>query len=149
MTISLADVKEKLCAKQYKLTSQRQIVLEVFLDHQNDHLSAEEVHHLLLDQAAEIGLATVYRTLDLLSDLGILQKMDFGDGRNRYELNGDQTLHHHHHLICLKCGKVKEFDDDTLDALEAAIARKSNFRIVDHHLKFYGYCEECQDDSAH
>lgn len=147
MPLSLADIREKLSAKQYKLTSQRQIVLQTFLDHHNEHLSAEEVHNMLREQAAEIGLATVYRTLELLSDLGILQKMDFGDGRNRYEINENQTPHHHHHLICLKCGKVKEFGDDTLDALETTIAHKSDFLIVDHHLKFYGYCRECQDKS--
>jgi Fur family ferric uptake transcriptional regulator len=122
-------------------------VLQAFLDHQGEHLSAEDVHNILRDQSSEIGLATVYRTLELLSDLSVLQKMDFGDGRSRYEINEDSTSHHHHHLICLSCGKVREFEDDLLDALESAVARKSNFAVVDHQLKFYGYCQECQKKS--
>lgn len=143
----MAQLKEMFRERQYKLTSQRQIVLQVFLDHQGEHLSAEDVHNILRDQSSEIGLATVYRTLELLSDLSVLQKMDFGDGRSRYEINEDSTSHHHHHLICLSCGKVREFEDDLLDALESAVARKSNFAVVDHQLKFYGYCQECQKKS--
>lgn len=143
----MAQLKEMFRERQYKLTSQRQIVLQAFLDHQGEHLSAEDVHNILRDQSSEIGLATVYRTLELLSDLSVLQKMDFGDGRSRYEINEDSTSHHHHHLICLSCGKVREFEDDLLDALEGAVARKSNFAVVDHQLKFYGYCQECQKKS--
>lgn len=145
MKITMADLREKFREKDYKLTSQRQIVLQAFLEHQEEHLSAEDVHNILRGQASEIGLATVYRTLELLSELGILQKMNFGDGRSRYEINdANNTQHHHHHLICLTCGKVKEFEDDLLDTLETAIAKKSKFSIVDHQLKFYGYCYECQ-----
>ena len=76
--------------------------------------------------------------------LEVLQKMDFGDGRSRYEINETSTPHHHHHLICLGCGKVKEFEDDLLETLETTIASKSNFMIVDHQVKFYGYCQECK-----
>src|SRR5689334_12510174 len=110
MSINMTDLREKFRERQYKLTSQRQIVLQAFLEHQQEHLSAEEVHNLLRQQSAEIGLATVYRTLELLSELGVLQKMDFGDGRSRYEINETNTPHHHHHLICVACGKVKEFE---------------------------------------
>ncbi|MCE5284921.1 MAG: transcriptional repressor [Pelosinus sp.] len=138
------DFRKKFRQGQYKLTSQRQIVLQTFLDHQDEHLSAEEVHSILRQKSNEIGLATVYRTLELLSELGVLQKMDFGDGRSRYEVISDADMHQHHHLICLTCGKVREFEDDLLDNLETAIARKSNFMITDHQLKFYGYCQECQ-----
>lgn len=144
MKITIDDLKEKFRQGQYKLTSQRKIVLQTFLDHQDEHLSAEEVHSILRQKSNEIGLATVYRTLELLSELGVLQKMDFGDGRSRYEVNTAADTHQHHHLICLKCGKVKEFEDDLLDTLETAISRSSNFMIVDHQLKFYGYCQDCQ-----
>lgn len=144
MTISMSDLRELFHQKQYKLTPQRQIILGIFLDHHGQHLSAEDVYSILRHQSSEIGLATVYRTLELLSDLDVLQKIEFGDGRSRYEINETNALHHHHHLICLSCGKVKEFEDDLLETLEHAIARKSNFKIVDHQLKFYGYCHECQ-----
>lgn len=144
MTITMADLRQKFRDRQYKLTSQRQTILQAFLDNPDRHLSAEDVHTIVKRQAPEIGLATVYRTLELFSDLDILQKLDFGDGRQRYEINETSTPHHHHHLICLACGKVKEFGDDLLENLENAIAKSSKFTIVDHQLKFYGYCQECQ-----
>ncbi|QJW47453.1 transcriptional repressor [bacterium BFN5] len=144
MTIDMGDLKQRFQERQYKLTPQRQIVLQAFVDNPGKHLSAEDVHNIVRQQSSEIGLATVYRTLELLSDMDVLQKMDFGDGRSRYEINEETSEHHHHHLICLSCGKVKEFEDDLLETLENVIARKSNFKIVDHQVKFYGYCQECQ-----
>jgi Fur family ferric uptake transcriptional regulator len=144
MAIDMVDIRQKFQEKQYKLTPQRKIILEAFIDHQDEHLSAEDVHNIVRQHSSEIGLATVYRTLELFSELEVLQKMDFGDGRSRYEINEKTTPHHHHHLICLSCSKVKEFEDDLLETLETVISRKSNFEIVDHQVKFYGYCEECQ-----
>jgi len=140
----MSDIRQKFQEKQYKLTPQRQIILQTFVEHQEKHLSAEDVHVLVRQHSSEIGLATVYRTLELLSELEVLQKMDFGDGRSRYEINEKNTPHHHHHLICIACGKVKEFEDDLLETLENVISKKSNFMIVDHQVKFYGYCQECK-----
>ncbi len=145
-TFTMEDLKKKLQERQHKMTPQRQLVLQIFLDRPGDHLSAEDVHDVLREKRMEIGLATVYRTLDLLSDLGILQKMEFGDGCARYEVNTtDPSKHHHHHLICTKCGKVYEFDDDLLDDLEKDIAKKSGFQILDHQVKFFGICKDCQE----
>jgi len=143
--ITMDDLKKRLQERQYKLTPQRQTVLQIFLGRAGEHLSAEDVHGILRQNQSEIGLATVYRSLELLSDINILQKMDFGDGRSRYELNEtDAKEHQHHHLICLKCGTVKEFADDLLEPLELDISKKSQFQIIDHQVKFYGYCQECQ-----
>ena len=145
-TFTMDDLKKRLQERQHKMTPQRKTVLQIFLDHPGEHLSAEDVHDLLRDKRTEIGLATVYRSLELLSDLGILQKMEFGDGCSRYEVNTlDPTRHHHHHLICTKCGKVQEFDDDLLEDLEQDIAEKSGFQIIDHQVKFFGVCKECQE----
>lgn len=139
------DIRQKFQDKQYKLTVQRQVILQTFFEHSEQHLSAEDVHNIVKQKSSEIGLATVYRTLELLSEMEILQKMEFGDGRSRYEMNEADTLHHHHHLICLCCGKVREFEDDLMETLETVISRKSNFTIIDHQVKFYGYCQECRD----
>ena len=141
---SFEQICERLRDHSYKLTSQRQTILRTFLDNVDRHLSAEEVYTLVKNQYPDIGLATVYRTLDILAEISILQKNDFGDGRIRYEVCR-QDEHHHHHLICLRCGKVTEFDDDLLESLEALIAKKTKFRVLDHELKFYGYCRACQD----
>lgn len=137
-------VCNRLRNNSYKLTPQRQTILRTFLENVDRHLSAEDVYVLVKHQYPDIGLATVYRTLDLLAELGILQKNDFGDGRSRYEFNR-QDEHHHHHLICLRCGTVSEFDDDLLESLEAIIAKRTLFKVIDHDLKFYGHCQKCMD----
>ena len=137
------QICERLRNHAYKLTPQRQTILHTFLDQGGRHLSAEDVYMLVKNKYPDIGLATVYRTLDLLAELSVLQKNDFGDGKARYEFSR-QDEHHHHHLICLKCGGVAEFDDDLLESLEAAIRRRSHFKVIDHNVKFYGYCQDCQ-----
>ncbi|ADG82186.1 ferric uptake regulator, Fur family [Thermincola ferriacetica] len=143
MTHTMEDIAKKLAEKDYKLTPQRKTIVEVFRANPDRHLSAEDVYGIVKATDPEIGMATIYRTLDLLYELDVLQRMDFGDGRSRYEL-AQNEVHHHHHLICTRCGRVLEFEDDLLESLEEAIARKSNFKITDHHLKFYGYCEKCR-----
>lgn len=137
----------KLHEHDYKLTPQRQVILEALMENTERHLSAEEVYNIVKQKFPDIGLATVYRTLELLAELDILQKMNFNDGRSRYELN-DEAVHHHHHLICVKCGRVIEFEDDLLETLEAMITRKTNFEVLDHHLKFYGLCGDCRTQRA-
>lgn len=148
MTVNLESLYKRIKDSQYKLTVQRQVILDVFLQHQEMHLSAEDVYHLVKQAHPEVGLATVYRTLEMLSELNILQKMDFGDGRSRYELNEVGHEHQHHHLICLRCGKVREFADDLLDSLEQSIAAQCDFQIVDHQVKFYGHCRECRAEGV-
>ncbi|BEU87867.1 Fur family transcriptional regulator [Selenomonas sp. TAMA-11512] len=143
--ITMDDLKKRLQERQHKLTPQRQIVLQVFMDHPGEHLSAEDVHGILRSQQSEIGLATVYRSLELLDDLGILQKMEFGDGCSRYEVSDiEPGVHQHHHLICTKCGKVIEFQEDLLDNLEKTVAQKCDFQINDHQVKFFGLCNDCK-----
>lgn len=143
MRPSFNSLCAKLQQKAYKVTPQRQIILKAFLDHEQQHLSAEEVHGIVREKHPEIGLATVYRTLEILASLDILHKIEFGDGCTRYEFS-DAEVHHHHHLICVNCGKVMEFNDDLLETLEAWVAKKTNFLVIDHQLKFYGYCRDCQ-----
>ena len=139
------DLRGKLSAGGYKTTPQREEILKIFVENPElHHMSAEDVYSILREKDSEIGLATVYRALDLLSELGILMRVDFGDGCARYELNTtDPKVHHHHHLICLKCKKVIEFEEDLLDELEANIADKSGFQILNHEVKFFGYCSDC------
>ncbi len=125
----------------YKWTRPRQQVLEVLLENSDKHISAEELHQMLGEHSAT-GLATVYRTLDLLTEVGIVQRLMFGDGCNRYELAGD--AHHHHHLVCDRCGGVWEVPLDLLDNLERLIEKKHKFLIKGHHLQFNGLCAKCR-----
>jgi len=143
---NLKDLREKLSERGYKMTPQRKEILKIFVENSDSHhMSAEDVYGILREKDSEIGLATVYRALDLLSELGILVQVDFGDGCARYELNtADPKIHHHHHLICLKCKKVIEFEEDLLDELEEIVENESDFKILNHEVKFFGYCKDCQ-----
>ena len=142
---SIEDLRHRLQERDYKMTEQRREILQIFLDQPSEHhLSAEDVHIILRTHKSEIGLATVYRSLELLASLDILLKIEFGDGCSRYELNKNPDVHRHHHLICIKCKKVIEFDEDKLDELEETIAQQSGFEILNHEVKFFGYCRECR-----
>ena len=142
----LKDLRARLSANHYKMTPQRKEILQIFLENNADpHLSAEEVYEVLKEKDFDFGLATIYRNVELLSTLGILSKISFDDGRTRYELaSADPKVHQHHHLICLKCKKIIEFEEDLLDNLETAITTKSGFEIVNHEVKFFGYCADCK-----
>lgn len=140
----IADVSEKLRAGEYKLTLRREHILRVLLENKDKHLSAEEVYYLVKTKVPDIGLATVYRTLELFVGFDIIRAMDFGDGRKRYEFGDDGGGgHHHHHLICEKCNKIIEVNEDLLDELESRITKDYQFSITNHHLKIFGICKEC------
>lgn len=137
----LEELKEKF--KDYKLTAQRKLILQVFLENEDQHLSAEEVLKLVHQQDSNVGFATVYRNLDLLNKLGILYRIDLEDGKSRYELNTSES-HQHHHLICIKCHKIIEVKWDLLHRLESKIESEHDFKILEHQVKFYGYCHSCK-----
>lgn len=130
--------------KGYKLTSQRRAILGVILRNEGKHMSAEEIHIAVTKDKPEIGLATIYRTMFLLEELGVLIKLDFEDGRNRYELSHPEQDHDHHHLICLKCGEVSEVEEDLLDSLEDKINKNFDFKVINHKVKFFGHCKKCK-----
>ena len=136
----------------YRLTLSRQAILDV-LSRTTEHLSAEEIYHQVHEIYPSSGMSTVYRTLELLVQLKLVFKFDFGDGRSRYELNrGDKDKnYHHHHLVCMKCQRVinyTDFIDDEVELLkrtEKGLSKKYNFKITQHILQFYGLCNDCQE----
>ncbi len=138
------DLKARLKEKGYKLTIQRKAIINVFLRNQSSHLNPEEIYDNVRNDYPDIGLATVYRTLQLLEELHIVYKVNFDDGCSRYELNLDSEDHQHHHLICTKCGLVQEVKLDLLESLENEIEKEGKFRVVDHNVKFFGYCKDCE-----
>ncbi|WP_070121596.1 Fur family transcriptional regulator [Bacillus marinisedimentorum] len=137
-------IKKQLHSKSYKLTPQREATVRVLLENEEDHLSAEDVYLLVKDKAPEIGLATVYRTLELLTELKIVDKINFGDGVSRYDLRKEGAAHFHHHLVCIECGTVDEIQDDLLGDVERIVERDFDFKIKDHRLTFHGICRTCQ-----
>lgn len=139
--------KELLKENGLKVTTQRIAILDVLQSRPDTHLTAEEIYEHVRELHPEIGLATVYRTIQLLSDLHLIDKLNLDDGYVRYEIgkkHGGLGTHHHHHLVCLECGKVLSFEDDMLESLENRIKEAMNFEIVDHEVKLYGYCKDCQ-----
>ncbi len=120
--------------KGLRLTDQRRVIATV-LDQARDHPDAEELYARASAKDAGISLATVYRTVKLFEDHGILEKRDFGDGRGRYEI-ADRA--HHDHLIDMATGKVIEFVDPEIEALQDKIAKRLGYRLVGHRLELYG-----------
>jgi Fur family ferric uptake transcriptional regulator len=145
METRIDAIKQQLQSQGYKLTPQREATVRVLLENEADHLSAEDVFMLVKDKAPEIGLATVYRTLELLSELHVVEKMNFGDGVARYDLRADNSKHHHHHLICVQCGSMEEIKDDWLGPLEERLEAEYGFSVLDHRLDFQGICRRCRD----
>ncbi|MBO1514692.1 ferric iron uptake transcriptional regulator [Metabacillus bambusae] len=138
-------IKKQLHSASYKLTPQREATVRVLLENEEDHLSAEDVYLLVKEKAPEIGLATVYRTLELLTELKVVDKINFGDGVSRYDLRKEGAAHFHHHLVCIECGSVAEIEEDLLEDVEEIVESKWNFKIKDHRLTFHGICVKCQE----
>ncbi|PTS91125.1 MULTISPECIES: Fur family transcriptional regulator [unclassified Caulobacter] len=129
------DRLEKACIdKGMRMTDQRRVIARV-LSAADDHPDVEELHRRAHAVDPHISIATVYRTVRLFEESGIIERHDFRDGRSRYEETPD---HHHDHLIDMKTGKVVEFVDEEIEALQNAIARKLGYKLIDHRLELYG-----------
>ena len=136
------DRIEKLCVdKGMRMTDQRRVVARV-LSEAKDHPDVEELYRRAHQVDPHISIATVYRTVRLFEEAGIIERHDFRDGRSRYEEAPDQ---HHDHLIDMRTGKVIEFMDEEIEALQNAIARRLGFKLVDHRLELYGVPIEEKD----
>jgi len=126
---------ERLCIeKGMKMTEQRRIIARV-LSIADDHPDVEEVYRRAAELDSKISIATVYRTMRLFEDEGIVDRHDFGDGRARYEETSDE---HHDHLIDVKSGRVIEFHNEEIEALQERVAREHGLELVDHRLELYG-----------
>lgn len=139
------ELSQLLKEKGYKITSQRKAVLDTILEHSGEHLSSQEIYELVKKRCPDVGVATVYRTLPVLEELGYVYAVDLEDGCTRYELHRDGQMHRHHHLLCEKCGNITEVKDDLLDGIEEKIYINYGFTIKDHKVKFYGLCSDCRE----
>lgn len=129
-----------------KLTTSRKAIVEVFEDN-SKHLSAEDVHEFLKKRNQKAGIATVYRNLDLLTRIGILHRVNFGDGKDHFEMTHKPI--HHHHLVCNKCGKVIDYSEvmgesEFVSHLEKELSKRYEFKIESHQIYFYGLCNKCR-----
>ncbi|PIX21197.1 MAG: transcriptional repressor [Deltaproteobacteria bacterium CG_4_8_14_3_um_filter_45_9] len=132
--------KTRISEEGLKATKQREEVLNIFLN-SSGHKSLAQIYVQLIKTNPKIGYTTVYRTLKLLTRLGLATQRKFADGETRYEPASEGS--HHDHLICLDCGKIIEFEDPTLEALQNGIARRHRFKISHHRMELYGRCDGC------
>ena len=127
-----------------RLTPQRKRVLELFERCGSGcHLSAEEVHQQLAALEMKVSLATVYRTLRLLADMGLLQELELSEGGRRFELAVDDHRQHHH-VVCIRCGRTEEFESEPVLAAGAAAAAHVGFQLIESSLNVRAICPKCQ-----
>ena len=120
-------------AKNIRMTSQRQIIIQV-IEEADDHPDVDQLYLRSVELDNTISIATVYRTVELLEEAGLIDRLEFGDGRSRYEEAGE----HHEHLVDIETGEVHEFYNEELETLKTEIAREMGYDLIDHRLELYG-----------
>ncbi len=126
-----------------KHTKQRELILQVFLEAKR-HLTSEDLYQSVRQDHPNVGYTTVYRTMKLLVEAGLATEHHFDDGITRYEIE----QRHHDHLVCIKCGKIQEFECEMIEDTQNAIAKRYGFRILRHRHELYGHCPECQQSES-
>jgi Fur family ferric uptake transcriptional regulator len=137
--IGSRSIRRLFREKGIVFTTQREQVLRAVID-AGKHIDAEELHRRLSASRQRVGLATVYRTLQMLREHGLVAENQFGERRHRYE---QAEGRHHDHLVCLACGKVQEFEEPAIEQLQERVARRHGFAALSHRLELYGYCRAC------
>lgn len=123
-----------------KITTPRIKILQILENSKQHHLSAEDVYKILLESGDDIGLATVYRVLTQFEEASLVIRHNFAEGHSVFELDSGA---HHDHLVCVKCGRVKEFIDEVIEERQQYVAKQAGYTITDHHLNIYGICKDC------
>jgi Fur family transcriptional regulator, ferric uptake regulator len=131
----MAQTGQEIKNAGLKVTSPRIKILELLKKPEHQHISAEDLYKVLLEEGEEIGLATVYRVLNQFEDAGILTRHHFDTGKSVFEL---ASTEHHDHLVCLDCGEVIEFADELIEQQQELIAQKYNIKLTNHSLYLYG-----------
>jgi len=133
------DIASKLSEQGYRLTPQRMMILSA-IENSDDHISAEEIYAQVLTKYPHVNISTVYRTLELLKQLGLVTETDLGGGRVRYH---PADKGHHHHLVCTECGAIIDLDESLLASLESTLLREYKFSADLRHLAVFGRCANC------
>jgi Fur family ferric uptake transcriptional regulator len=136
-----ADLEAYMTRRGLRSTEQRRVIIDTFFG-STEHITIDTLLREVRAIDARVGYATVYRTMKLLTESGVVQEHKFGDGFTRYELSDDHA--HHDHLICMECGKITEFEEDAIEELQGKIAKRHGFLVRAHKHEMYGVCAECQ-----
>jgi Fur family ferric uptake transcriptional regulator len=134
------EARNALWEMGYRLTPQRQLILDA-LQSSDDHISAEEIHTQVRKRYPHVNISTVYRTLELLKNLGLVTETDMGGGRFRYH---PAEKGHHHHLICEQCNSVINVEESLFSQLKRTLIKDYNFKANLNHLAIFGQCEKCR-----
>ena len=139
-----ASLKSELNERGWRMTPQRETILQIFQDlPKGEHLSAEDLYNRLQKMGEKISLSTIYRTLKLMARMGILRELELGEDHKHYEINQPYP-HHHHHLICVKCNKTIEFKSDSILKVGSKTANKEGYHLLDCQLTIHAVCPACQ-----
>jgi Fur family ferric uptake transcriptional regulator len=136
-----ATLRRYMAQRGLKNTRQRNLIIDTFFE-AGGHLSVEDVWSRVRARDPKISVATIYRTMKLLQQCGLAHARNFGDGQTRFEAAIGR--HHHDHMICTECGRIVEFENDRIEALQELVARKHGFRVTSHKMELYGLCRNCQ-----
>ncbi len=141
---AIEKLKSVLKNKGMKYTEQRALILQLLMK-LDEHLNAEELYEVVKKEHPEqnIGIATVYRTLNFLEEVNLISSISFGKEGKKYESNDTE---HHDHIICTSCGKIVEFFDEEIEKRQESIAEQKGFMITDHNMQLYGLCETCNEN---
>ena len=123
-----------------KVTAPRLKILKFLEENPSVHISADQVHHQILEHGDDVSIATIYRVLTQFESAGLVTRHNFEGDHSVYELNGGV---HHDHILCVRCGNVEEFIDENIEKRQQEIMREHNFAMTDHHLTIYGICGDC------
>ncbi len=135
------ELNDYMLKRGLRSTEQRRLIIDTFFD-VHEHITIDSLLKLVRAADARVGYATVYRTMKLLSESGVVQEHKFGDGFTRYELADEDA--HHDHLVCLDCGKIIEFEEPQIETLQDKIAKRYGFLVRAHKHEMYGACADCQ-----
>lgn len=140
--VLLEEFKKVLKTSGLKYTKQRESLLKLLYNNE-EHSTPDELYEALkeMDPNQNIGIATIYRTLNLLEESGMVTSISFGSAGKKFELANKP---HHDHMICKNCGKIIEFQDDTIEQRQLKIAKENGFKLTSHLMQLYGTCKDCQ-----
>lgn len=133
-----------LIERNLRITTQRKEILQILYDSMGHHLNIENIYRLLtVKRNNKIGIATVYRNMELFEEIGLVSRLYMGKAPAQYELAINDTSRHHH-LICLKCGQVQEVNDKITEEFKKLILKEKGFEVINRPMKVYGYCNRCR-----
>jgi Fur family ferric uptake transcriptional regulator len=144
MTTETASLETTLHQARHRVTGQRRALLEI-IRVQGEHLDADELHRLARRRYPRLSLSTGYRTLSLLRDLGLIDEVHLGEDHHHYELKPSAV---HHHLICLRCGRIEEFSSVLAEELAASVAREHDFEVHGVQIDLTGFCARCRETTG-